>query len=307
VIGTDGTVEADLNHSLFSWEEKTPWLDFWNSFLAGWRRGGALRRHAASSLRRYAAYTLGVGRREDAYYAGMRGSIRAFYAALRSGAPPPVGAGQAAEVLEWCEEMAVGIPGEMPRDDRLPDAGPARPGEIVVLGASGFIGRRVVSRLLARGLPVSAVVRRAHSLPTELAEPARRGELRLLRAGLEEPEALKRALAGAATVLHLATGGGETWGEVQRSMVQGSLAVAEGCLANGVERLVYVSSIAALYLGAAGKAGTATPELEDSLETDPRPQTRDVSAQRTTCIALPAAARSSGASTPKSERTPRAS
>lgn len=271
VLGSDGMVEADLLHGLCSWEEKTPWLDFWNSFLAGWRRGGALRRGALGTLRGYAGFTLGLARREDAYFAGMRRSIGDFYAALRRGAPPPVDAMQAAEVLEWCEQMAAGIPGELPRDDRLPEAGPARPGEVVVLGGTGFIGRRVVAGLLARGVPVSAVVRRAHSLPAELAEPAKRGELRLLRGSLEEREALRRALAGARVVLHLATGGGDTWEQVQRSMVQGSIAVAEACLADRVARLVYVSSIAALYLGP--EAGS---EVEDSTATDPQPQARDV-------------------------------
>lgn len=271
VLGSDGAAEVDLGHNLFSWEEKTPWLEFWNSFLAGWRRGGALRRGAAGTLKSYATYTLGLGPREDAYFAGMRRSLEAFYAALRAGSAPPVDADQAAEVLEWCEQMAAGIPGELPREDRLPEPGPARVGEIVVLGGTGFIGRRVISGLLARGLPVSAVVRRAHSLPAELAEPARRGDLRLLRGSLEDREGLRRALAGAKTVVHLATGGGETWEQVHRSMVQGSLAVAETCLADRVSRLIYVSSVAALY------AGPDRPgEIEDSLETDPKPHGRNV-------------------------------
>lgn len=271
VLGTDGAAEVDLGHNLFSWEEKTPWLEFWNSFLAGWRRGGALRRSAAATLSGYASYTLGLSRREDAYFAGMRRSLAAFYAALSQGAAPPVGAVQAAEVLEWCEQMAAGIPGETAREERLPEPGPARPGEVVVLGATGFIGRRVVAGLLAQGRPVSAVVRRAHSLPAELAEPARRGELRLLSGSLEDREGLRRALAGAHTVIHLATGGGETWEQVRRSMVHGSVAVAETCLADRVSRLIYVSSVAALYAGPDGPA-----EMEDSLDVDPRPGARDV-------------------------------
>src|SRR5436305_1978223 len=36
VLGSDSSAEADLGHNLFSYEEKTPWLEFWNSFLAGW-------------------------------------------------------------------------------------------------------------------------------------------------------------------------------------------------------------------------------------------------------------------------------
>lgn len=275
VLGSDGSAEADLGHNLFSWEEKTPWLDFWNGFLAGWRRSRSLARDAAGGVGRYARFTLGLGRRQDSYFAGMRSSVQAFYAALRAGAPPPVDAAQAAEVLEWCEAIAAeAIQGrvETLRPTRLPTPSPARPGEIVVLGATGFIGRRLVARLLERGLPVSAVVRRSHSLPPGLAEASRDGRLRLLPGRLEDPEALAAACQGAKTVLHLATGGGDSWEKIERSMIQGSVAAAEAALAAGVERFVYVSSIAALYLG--GDDGV--PLIEDSTATDPQPAGREI-------------------------------
>src|SRR5947199_2686157 len=218
VLGSDGSAEADLGHNLFSWEEKTPWLEFWNGFLAGCRRSRSLARDAGAGVVRYARFTLGMGKRQDSYFAGMRGSVRAFYGALTAGAPLPVDAGQAAEVLEWCEAVAAeavrssrGSRGnvEVLRPSRLPAPGPARPGEVVVLGATGFIGRRLVARLVERGLPVTAVVRRPHSLPPVLAEASRDGRLRLLPGRLEDPAALAAACQGAKIVLHLATGGGD--------------------------------------------------------------------------------------------------
>jgi predicted dehydrogenase/nucleoside-diphosphate-sugar epimerase len=282
VLGSDGSAEADLGHNLFSFEEKTPWLDFWNSFLAGHRRARSLARGARGGLLRYTRSTLGLGRREDSYFVGMRGSVRAFYDALRAGAPPPVDAAQAAEVLEWCEATVGGIGGvseairgrtaPQPAQPALPEPGPARPGEVVVLGGTGFIGRRVVAGLLARGLPVTAVVRRTHGLPPAILSAARGGGLRLVRGSLEDREALASAFAGARAVVHLATGGGDTWEKVQRSMVRGSVEAAEAALAQGVERFVYVSSIAALYAGA--DAGGRF--IDDSTETDPRPEGRDV-------------------------------
>ena len=42
----------------------------------------------------------------DPYFAGMRGSVQAFYDALRAGRPLPVDGAQAAEVLDWCEAIA---------------------------------------------------------------------------------------------------------------------------------------------------------------------------------------------------------
>ncbi|HKV11546.1 MAG TPA: Gfo/Idh/MocA family oxidoreductase [Thermoanaerobaculia bacterium] len=275
VLGSDGSAEADLGHNLFSYEEKTPWLDFWNSFLAGARRGRALVKDARAGLVRYARYTLGIGPREDSYFAGMRGSVQAFYQALRERKALPVDGAQAAEVLDWCETIAApavkGRTAPAP-EPALPAPGSARPGEVVVLGGTGFIGRRVVQGLLDRGIPVTTIVRRAHGLPPTILSAARSGKLRLLPGSLENREALGNAFDGAKVVLHLATGGGDTWEKVEKSMIRGSVAAAEEALARGVERFVYVSSIAALYAG----ADCGTDVLEDSLATDPQPAGRDV-------------------------------
>src|SRR5436305_7623320 len=275
VLGSDGSAEADLGHNLFSYEEKTPWLEFWNSFLAGWRRSRALSRGAAAGVARYARFTLGMGPRMDSYFAGTRGSVRAVYDALRTTKPLPVDGAEAARVPDWCEAIAA----EAARGRRavsapahLPEPGPARPDEVVVLGGTGFIGRRVVAQPGERGLPVTAVVRRAHSLPAVLTAAAQDGRLRLLPGRLEDGEALATALKGAKTVLHLATGGGDSWEKIERSMIQGSVDVAEAALAAGVERFVYVSSIAALYAG----PDRGTSVIDDSLETDPRPEGREI-------------------------------
>ena len=269
VLGTDGAAEADLHHGLFALERRTQWLDFWNSFLAGWRRGGMLRRSAARGALLWFRQTLGLGRREDAFFAGMRGSLRAFHEAVRAGKPPRVGGAHGVAVLEWCD-AAVAELDERPEPEPLAwSTTPARAGEVVVLGASGFIGRRVVARLRARGIPVTAAVRRRHALPPELAEGVTAGDVRLVRAALDDPAALAGALRGARVVLHLATGGGDTWEAVERSMVRGTVAVARAALAERAERLVYVSSTAALYLGA-----DAGDELGDDTGPDPRPEAR---------------------------------
>jgi nucleoside-diphosphate-sugar epimerase len=53
-------------------------------------------------------------------------------------------------------------------------------------------------------------------------------------------------------------------------MVEGTLRVARACLANGVERLIYVSSTAALYLG----HDCGREVVDDDVGPDPRPEER---------------------------------
>ncbi|MCC6405922.1 MAG: NAD-dependent epimerase/dehydratase family protein [Planctomycetes bacterium] len=274
VLGSDGELEADLFHNLIAAEEKTLWLDFWNSFLAGWRRGGDLRRSARRGLWFYLRQTLGLGRREDAFFAGMRGSIQAFHRALRDGARLPATAEDGAEVLEWCETTADGIPAENAGQPKLEVGGAARPGEVVIIGGTGFIGQPTVQRLLDRGFPVTVIVRRTHSLPRTIANAAASGKLRLVLGDLENAASLADAVKGARCVVQLATGNGSSWEAVERAMVQGSRKIAEACAAHGVARYVYVSSSAALYCGA-----DAGAKLDDDVPPDPKPEVRSLYAR----------------------------
>lgn len=269
VLGSDGSLEADLFHDHHAGETKTQFLEFWNSFLAGWRRGGELRRTARSTLMDYFKLTLGLGPRQDAFFAGMRGSIHAFHAALQAGSPPPVSAESGAQVLDWCEAAAAEVSDRETTAGELFEAAEPRPGEVCVLGGTGFIGRRVIARLLEAGKPVTAIVRRAHSLPPMILDAARDGRLRLVRASLEDRDSLHAAVKGAHTVIQLATGGGASWEAIERAMVGGSVAMAEACLEHGVERFIYVSSSAALYLGA-----DAGHTIRDAVGPDPQPDER---------------------------------
>lgn len=270
VIGSDGTLEADFTHDTLSGERKTLWLEFWNSFLAGWRRARMFGKDARRVLKNYLAATLGIAERQDAFFAGIRSSVSSFHEALRANETLPVDGRQAAEVLEWCDAVASVAPDvEAPTLELSTEA--ARPGEVVVLGGTGFIGKRVVRGLLEAGRPVTCVVRRTHSLPQVIEEGARDGRIRLLRGSLENAADLEAMFAGAATVVHLATGGGDTWEEVEKTMVEGSTRVAAACQRQGVGRLVYISSVASLYTGDEGG-----PPLADSRATDPQIDERAV-------------------------------
>ncbi len=267
VLGTDGSLEADMFHDQLAGEEKTVFLDFWNSYKAGMSRSKGFKKGARTVLKNWSMFTLGIGPRRDAFFVGMKGSIQAFHKALRAGNDLSNDARAALEVTRWADALAGDVSSQIPPAPEFPEPGEARENEVVVLGGTGFIGRRVVARLLKEGANVSCVVRRTFSLPEQVVKEGLSGKIRILRASLSDEEGLKKALKGAKSCIHLATGNGDTWEEVERVMVKGSARVAEICAESGVQRLVYVSSVAALYTGGGGI-------IKDSWDVDPQPDQR---------------------------------
>tara|TARA_R110002072_G_scaffold154700_13_gene304771 strand:+ start:140 stop:2284 length:2145 start_codon:yes stop_codon:yes gene_type:complete len=271
VFGSDGSLEADLFHDQLASERKVKWLDFWNSYLAGARRGRQLRGDARRVLTNWMRFTLGIGPRKDAFFVGMHDSIQAFHASLRGGPAYLSGPQEAVEVTQWCDALGEGLPTAPAPAPVFPESGPAREGEILVLGGSGFIGTRVVTRLLERGRHVTCAVRRLRDLPPEVVEPALDGRLRLVQTSLGDTAGMARALDGIQTCVHLATGGGDSWEAIQKVMVTGSREVTRQCVDAGVRRLIYVSSVAALYNGPEGPA-----DIDDATPQDPRIDEREM-------------------------------
>ncbi len=110
---------------------------------------------------------------------------------------------------------------------------------IAITGATGFVGRVVVDHLLAQGHSLAALVRNA---ATANLHP----DVKRVVGDLKTPSALLELAKNVDVVLHIA--GAVT--AISRSAymdvnVAGTLAVAEAAKASGVNRFVYVSSLAA--------------------------------------------------------------
>jgi nucleoside-diphosphate-sugar epimerase len=114
----------------------------------------------------------------------------------------------------------------------------------LVTGGTGFLGRRLVERLLAQGRNVTVLARG----PAPDLEA--RG-VRLVRAALEDAGAVETACVGVTTVFHVAAKVG-VWGRYQdfyQTNVEGTRNVLEACHRQGVSRLVYTSTPSVVYNG----------------------------------------------------------
>lgn len=117
--------------------------------------------------------------------------------------------------------------------------------QILVVGASGVLGRQVVPRLVERGHAVRAIVRRpeqAHALRAAGAEPS--------LGDILEQASLQAAARGCDAALHLATAipraGDGDWSRNDRIRREGTHNLLAAAAANGVRRYVQ-QSIAMLY------------------------------------------------------------
>ena len=117
-------------------------------------------------------------------------------------------------------------------------------GPALVTGGTGFLGRRIVDRLLALGRKVTVAARR----PAPDLEA--RG-VRFIRVELEDATGVREACRGMETVFHVAAKVG-VWGsraDFHRANVLGTRAVLDCCKAHGVRRLVHTSTPSVVYNG----------------------------------------------------------
>jgi dihydroflavonol-4-reductase len=137
------------------------------------------------------------------------------------------------------------------------------PGLCLVTGATGFVGAAVARALIAADLPVRVLARAAsrrrnlEGLPVEIATGA-----------LEDAPSLARALAGCRYLFHVAADY-RLWvpdpAAMYRANVEGTTALMLAALAEGIERIVYTSSVATLGLVADGVADETTPSRLDDM------------------------------------------
>jgi len=122
---------------------------------------------------------------------------------------------------------------------------------VLLTGASGFVGSHILDRLMLRGIPTRILMRTTSS--RRLIEP-HLPAVRVCEGSIAQPESLRAAMEGVTHVIHCA-------GVVKALRVRefyevnqvGSRHVVEAANAAGVRRLVHVSSLAVAGPGTADR------------------------------------------------------
>ena len=114
-------------------------------------------------------------------------------------------------------------------------------------GAAGFIGSNLVDRLLAAGHTVSGYDNFTTGQPEFLAEASRSSSFELHHGDILDPEPLKKAMAGADVVVHLAANADVRFGpdHPDRDLMQntvGTANVVEAARVSRVPRIAFAST-----------------------------------------------------------------
>ncbi|MCZ6859384.1 MAG: NAD-dependent epimerase/dehydratase family protein [Alphaproteobacteria bacterium] len=261
----DGAVVADIVANRVFTYERTKWLEFADAYLSGRRAAREISRQSFRNAVDYLLSTLRLKPRSDAFFQSMKGSIEAFHGALDAKAGPELNGEFGAGLVRLCERIAAQAfaPAAEPRETA--DAKVEGDFEVAVLGGTGFIGTHVVERLLAAGMSVGVMARNVRNLPPVFDD----NRVTLVRGDIRRAEDIERGIGSARIVINLAHGGGgASWEEIERSMVESARQVARCCLKKTVSRLIHVGSIAALYLG------DSTEVITGKTPTDPKAERR---------------------------------
>lgn len=194
---------------------------------------------------------------------GIRHGARAFAESVRDGGAPPFSGEDALRIARLLEPACA----EPDRqrlallESRYTELPPA---DVLVTGAAGFLGRRLVARLREQGRTVRVLVRRA--VPAYADDPG----IQTVIGDLGDPRIIDHAVRGAPTVYHVgaAMRGGPR--DFEAGTTWGTRNVVEACLAHAARKLVYVSSMS--VYDHAGRDPTA--KMTESSAFEPHPEWR---------------------------------
>ena len=196
-------------------------------------------------------------------YQGMKVLIHKFYDAVNGKEEIPVSKEEALMVIETMDEIWKRIKNTR-LDFTIRNPGAAGKGDkILVTGATGFLGKRLVELLGQKGHPVRALARKLSNI-----EKLRKLNTEIFFGDVADVESLKPAFEGIDFVIHTAadTSGNEEEGQL--STIQGTKNIVALCEEFKIKKLVYISSCS-VYGVADYKNGQIVTE-ESPLERFPK-------------------------------------
>ncbi len=248
VQGTRGVLRADL-FSMAVTTRRSSALP--KAIERAWNPLG----EALSTLVQVPSNVLRFLRQKILPYQGLRTMIADYYAALAAGKPAPCTVQDARPVVDWTERVA--RQADEYKRNLLATFPQTLTAKTLVTGASGFLGKRLLARLLEQlppGERLRIFVRR--DPPASINNDSR---IEVVLGDLGDAAAVDRAVAGTTLIYHV--GGAMSGGpaDYERGTLAGTRNLLAGIKKHGMPKLVYISSLSVMHWCAA-KAGVPVRE-----------------------------------------------
>lgn len=172
-------------------------------------------------------------------YAGIDYIVEHFYQAITEKGVSPVTAEKAKRLLELTETIFQGI-----KEKKQEGSGRAallKESEVLVTGGTGFIGRRLVNRLLEKGYKVRVLTHR--TITDEQYRSIFQREVDVFQGDIYNYEDLEKACTGIKTVYHAAAAMKGDWNYHLDTTITGTKNLLDAAIKMGVKHFVYVSTL----------------------------------------------------------------
>ena len=260
IRGTAASATVDFERNTYLVHQHTRHgLDF-DRYRMLRREAGSLVAQARQTLSGYLLSKFKLSTRGNPYGVGITRALQAFYSGLGQTMDPRLCPQFGRNVVDLCSMIGQLGTGEVVTPSNaiptctLTTSPPASRAEIVVLGATGFIGQELARQLVIQGHAIRVLVRNPARLPDDLRGP----NVEVITGDLIRSDDLEKAITDSRIVYHLARANVKTWEEFTEQDIEVTRKVAEICLARSVQRLIYTGTIDSYYAGA--NAGTITEE-----------------------------------------------
>ncbi len=256
VEGMFGVARADIENDVFTVDQPTGRAYDIERFHVNYRGGWSRAKQAFRTYASYAASKFLSSAKGAPYEASMLNGIANCYdEILKRAARKESSIDYAISIAKTAEA----IQAKMPKTKEIPESEkptipstvqePTIDAKILIVGASGFIGKRLLMDLQGKERGVRALVRNASSLVGVKLEE----NCEVMVGDFRNDDIIEKALKGIETVFHLAVAHSNSLAGYLKADSEPTLKFARLCQEKNIKRFIYTGTIDSLHLAKPGK------------------------------------------------------